>query len=117
MRNTASTSLPLLLLSLTLSLPVAAMSLLQPDTAAGLAQADAEEAFENGDKRLLGVMTRSLSVPAVDPGDVARVQQQCGIRKIQRGDVIADAQSLQNLRQRGEYLDAYNRRMLTLCLP
>ena len=92
-----------------------AMSLFEPATAQHSAEQDAQAAYRQGDKRLLGISTRGASVPGVDVDKIEVSKQRCGLRVIRRSDVIRSSDELEARRNQGEYIEAYNRAMFSLC--
>lgn len=105
-----------LLLSILLPTCTLAMSFYQSDSPADIATEEAEQAWQQGDKRLLGLMTRGMSLPGVEADNRQMAVKLCGVRKIHSTDVITSSEQLQTMREQTEYIAAYNRTMLTLCL-
>jgi len=92
------------------------MSIFDQDSETGnTAEADARIAFEQGDKRLLALMTRGLSVPGVDSDLLESVKQRCGTRTIQSTDVIKSDEQFEAMKQQSQYMRDYNTEMLKLC--
>ncbi|MFT5811635.1 MAG: hypothetical protein ACI9KM_002406, partial [Rubritalea sp.] len=50
-------------------------------------QADAQQAIKTGDLRLLGMATRSVSIPGVETDQILRYETKCGVQLI---DGISD---------------------------
>ncbi len=106
----------LLLMLCWISTPGVTMSLLEDETPASLAVGDAQEAYDRGDTRLLGIMTRGVSVPGVESARLDQAKLRCGLRTIQRSDVIRNREQLALMRQQSGYITRYNQTMLGLCL-
>ncbi len=95
--------------------PIYAMSLLSPESAQHTADQDAQAAYRQSDKRLIGISTRGVSVPGVDADKIEVSKQRCGLRIIRRSDVIRSSDELEARRNQAEYIEAYNRAMFSLC--
>ncbi len=92
-----------------------AMSLFEPETTQYTAEQDAQAAYREGDKRLLGISTRGVSVPGIDADKIEVSKQRCGLHVIRRSDVIRSSGELQARRKQAEYIEAYNQVMFRLC--
>ncbi len=92
-----------------------AMSLFGSETTQHTAEQDAQAAYRQGDKRLLGISTRGVSVPGVDADKIEVSKQRCGLRVIRRSDVIRSSDEREARRNQAEYIEAYNRAMFSLC--
>ena len=93
------------------------MSLHPTDATEDSAVEDATRAWQRGDRRLLGIMTRGLSVPGVAASRLAEARKHCGILTLSASDVITSEGQMQSLRERARYMEAYNRFMIERCLP
>ena len=96
---------------------VQGMSLHPADATEDNAVEDANRAWQRGDRRLLGMMTRGLSVPGVATSRLAQARKHCGILTLSTSDIISSEGQMQSLRERARYIEAYNRFMIERCLP
>ncbi len=81
-------------------------------------QADAGSAIAQGDLRLLGLATRAVSLPGVDPDEYHRYEQACGYRLIEGvSDVVRSDEHLRLIQKARSYALRYNAIIKTLCLP
>ncbi len=92
-----------------------AMSLFQSPDQTEAAPEDARDAFNGGDRRLLGFNFKLLSIPGIAPADYDRLREDCGVRVLNGDDVVKDEQELDDLELRSRYAEAYNQAMQDLC--
>lgn len=85
----------------------------QPETPA---IKDAELALQSGDKRLLALSLRALSIPGIDPADYKQAEKRCGIRFLDVDDVVESNEEIKRTSDQIEYAERYNLWMREHCL-
>ena len=81
-------------------------------------QADAAQAIAAGDLRLLGLATRAITLPGVDPDDFYRYEQACGYRLLDGvSDVVRSDEHLRLIQAARSYALRYNAIIKTQCIP
>lgn len=81
-------------------------------------QVDAARAIAQGDLRLLGLATRAISLPGVDPDEYYRYEQACGYRLIEGvSDVVRSDEHLRLIQKARSYALQYNAAIKTRCMP
>lgn len=79
-------------------------------------QADAQQAIKTGDLRLLGMATRSVSVPGVETDEILKYETQCGVQLIDGiSDVIRSDEHLRLMQKARSYALKYNAIIKTKC--
>ena len=78
------------------------------------AQQDALNAFNKGDKRLLGVQTRGVSVPGVDDKLLPILRDRYGVALRRVNDVVKDDKDRNSLTEVFQYVREYNGKMAEL---
>ncbi len=82
------------------------------------AQVDANQAIASNDLRLLGLATRSISIPGVAQNRRIRFEQACGVRLLDGvSDVIRSDEHLQLMQKARSYALQYNAIIKTVCQP
>ena len=81
-------------------------------------QADAEQAIKQNDLRLLGLATRSVSIPGVEASEVLAYEQSCGVQLIEGiSDVVRSNEHLRLMQKARSYALQYNAIIKTHCKP
>lgn len=78
------------------------------------AQQDAIDAFQKGDKRLLGVQTRGVSIPGVDDALLPELRKRYGVALRSVNDVIKSEEDRDSLTEVFQYVREYNGKMAQL---
>jgi hypothetical protein len=79
-------------------------------------QADAQQAIITGDLRLLGIATRSVSVPGVDGDQTLKYETKCGVQLIDGiSDVVRSDEHLRLMQKARSYALKYNAIIKTRC--
>jgi len=78
------------------------------------AQQDAVNAFQKGDKRLLGVQTRGVSIPGVDDKLLPVLRERYGVALRSVNDVIKSEEDRDSLTEVFQYVREYNGKMAQL---
>lgn len=78
------------------------------------AQQDALDAFNRGDKRLLGVQTRGISVPGVDEALLPILRERYGVVPKLVNDVIKNQDDRDSITEVFQYVRQYNEKMTEL---
>ncbi len=92
------TSLPVSSVAVTLTVP----------------QQDALDAFNRGDKKLLGVQTRGVSVPGVDEALLPVLRERYGVTLRHVTDVMKDQKDRDSIAEVFKYVRQYNGKMAEL---
>ena len=92
-----------------------AMSVFEPESIRHDAMQDADKAYQQGDRRLLGITTRGMSIPGIASDKIEVSKQRCGVRLIRRSDVVRSNEELQSRQDQAKYIEAYNQAMFKLC--
>ena len=79
-----------------------------------LAEQDALNAFNEGDKRLVGVRTRGISVPGVDEASIQKIRKRYGIKVSRASDVIRNKNDRNSLIEVFQYARQYNNKLVKL---
>ena len=81
-------------------------------------QADANQAVKQDDLRLLGLATRSVSIPGVDEADSLKYEQHCGVQLIEGiSDVVRSSEHLRLMQKARSYALKYNAVIKQHCRP
>ena len=81
-------------------------------------QADARQAVKKNDLRLLGLATRSVTIPGVDADQVVEYEQICGVQLIEGiSDVVRSDEHLRLMQKARGYALQYNAIIKTHCKP
>ncbi len=81
-------------------------------------QADANEAIRQKDLRLLGLATRSVTLPGIRKEDTLRYEQACGVQLIEGiSDVVRSDEHLRLMQKARSYALQYNAIIKTHCNP
>lgn len=81
-------------------------------------QNDARQAIKIGDLRLLGIATRTLSIPGVEKDDSYNYEQKCGVQLIDGvSDVVRSDEHLRLMQKARSYALKYNAIIKTVCKP
>jgi hypothetical protein len=79
-------------------------------------QADALQAIKIGDLRLLGMATRTISVPGVETDQILKYETKCGIQLIEGiSDVVRSDEHLRLMQKARSYALKYNAIIKTHC--
>lgn len=79
-------------------------------------QADAQQAIKTGDLRLLGMATRSVSIPGVATDDILKYETKCGVQLIDGiSDVVRSDEHLRLMQKARSYALKYNAIIKTKC--
>ena len=79
-------------------------------------QADAQQAIKTGDLRLLGMATRSVSIPGVETDQILKYETKCGVQLIDGiSDVIRSDEHLRLMQKARSYALKYNAIIKTVC--
>lgn len=79
-------------------------------------QADAQQAIKTGDYRLLGMATRSVSIPGVETDQILTYGSKCGVQLIDGiSDVIRSDEHLRLMQKARSYALKYNAIIKTHC--
>ena len=72
-------------------------------------QADANQAVKQNDTRLLGLATRSVSIPGIDKKDLLKYEEACGVQLIEGiSDVVRSDEHLRLMQKARSYALQYN---------
>ncbi len=77
-------------------------------------QQDALDAFNRGDKKLLGVQTRGVSVPGVDEALLPVLRERYGVALRHTSDVIKNQEDRDGITEVFQYVRQYNGKMAEL---
>jgi hypothetical protein len=77
-------------------------------------QQDALDAFNRGDKKLLGVQTRGVSVPGVDEALLPVLRERYGVTLRHVADVMKDQKDRDSIAEVFTYVRQYNGKMAEL---
>ena len=81
-------------------------------------QTDAQQALKKGDYRLLGLATRSVSIPGVVNEESLKYEMKCGVQLIEGiSDVIRSDEHLRLMQKARSYALQYNAIIKTRCYP
>ena len=81
-------------------------------------QADANQAVKKNDLRLLGLATRSVSIPGISKADTMKYEQHCGVQLIEGiSDVVRSDEHLRLMQKARSYALKYNEIIKTHCKP
>jgi hypothetical protein len=79
-------------------------------------QADAQQAIKTGDLRLLGMATRSVSIPGVETDQILKYEMKCGVQLIEGiSDVVRSDEHLRLMQKARSYALRYNTIIKTHC--
>jgi hypothetical protein len=79
-------------------------------------QADAQQAIKIGDLRLLGMATRSMSIPGVETDQILKYETKCGVQLIEGiSDVVRSDEHLRLMQKARSYALKYNAIIKTQC--
>ena len=79
-------------------------------------QADAQQAVRTGDLRLLGMATRSVSIPGVEMDQILKYETKCGVQLIDGiSDVVRSDEHLRLMQKARSYALKYNAIIKTYC--
>ena len=72
-------------------------------------QADANQAVKQNDLRLLGLATRSVSIPGIKKEDLLKYEESCGVQLIEGiSDVVRSDEHLRLMQKARSYALKYN---------
>lgn len=91
-----------------------AMDSSQEDELLTQGELDAQSAFDRGDKRLIGVQTRGVSIPGVQESVISKVRVLYGISLRPVTDVIKSEDDRNTLTEVFQYVRQYNGKMAEL---
>jgi hypothetical protein len=81
-------------------------------------QADANQAVKQNDLRLLGLATRSVNIPGIEPEDILKYEEQCGVQLIEGiSDVVRSDEHLRLMQKARSYALQYNAIIKVHCQP
>ena len=81
-------------------------------------QADARQAIKQNDLRLLGMATRSVTIPGIDPNEQLEYEEACGVQLIEGiSDVVRSDEHLRLMQKARSYALKYNAIIKTRCQP
>ena len=81
-------------------------------------QADAAQAIKTGDLRLLGLATRSVTIPGVDEDNSLKYEERCGVQLIEGiSDVVRSDEHLRLMQKARSYALKYNAVIKQHCQP
>ena len=81
-------------------------------------QADAEQAIRQGDLRLLGMATRAVNIPGIDPEQTLQYEESCGVQLIEGiSDVVRSDEHLRLMQKARSYALKYNAVIKLHCQP
>ncbi|TNF86895.1 MAG: hypothetical protein EP300_12115 [Gammaproteobacteria bacterium] len=81
-------------------------------------QADANQAIKKGDFRLLGIATRSVTIPGVSQEESLKYEEACGVQLIEGiSDVVRSDEHLRLMQKARSYALKYNAIIKTHCQP
>ncbi len=81
-------------------------------------QADAMQAVKQQDFRLLGMATRTVSIPGVSNEDSLKYEESCGVQLIEGiSDVVRSDEHLRLMQKARSYALKYNAIIKTYCQP
>jgi hypothetical protein len=79
-------------------------------------QSDAKQAIKTGDLRLLGMATRSVSIPGVETNRILKYETKCGVQLIEGiSDVVRSDEHLRLMQKARSYALKYNAIIKTHC--
>ena len=79
-------------------------------------QADAQQAIKTGDLRLLGLATRSISIPGVETAQILKYEMKCRVQLIDGiSDVVRSDEHLRLMQKARSYALKYNAIIKTHC--
>ena len=81
-------------------------------------QADAEQAVKKQDYRLLGLASRTVSIPGVSQPETLKYEEACGVQLIEGiSDVVRSDEHLRLMQKARSYALKYNAIIKTHCQP
>jgi hypothetical protein len=81
-------------------------------------QSDANQAVKQNDLRLLGLATRSVNIPGIEPEDTLKYEEQCGVQLIEGvSDVVRSDEHLRLMQKARSYALQYNAIIKVHCQP
>ena len=81
-------------------------------------QNDAKQAIKVGDLRLLGLATRTLSIPGINKAESYKYEEKCGVQLIDGvSDVVRSDEHLRLMQKARSYALKYNAIIKTKCKP
>jgi hypothetical protein len=81
-------------------------------------QADANQAVKQNDMRLLGLATRSVSIPGIQKTDLLKYEEACGVQLIEGiSDVVRSDEHLRLMQKARSYALKYNAIIKIHCHP
>lgn len=81
-------------------------------------QADANQAILQNDLRLLGLATRTVSIPGVQKADSYKYEEACGVQLIEGiSDIVRSDEHLRLMQKARSYALKYNAIIKTRCQP
>ena len=81
-------------------------------------QADANQAILQNDLRLLGLATRTVSIPGVQKQEAYKYEEACGVQLIEGiSDVVRSDEHLRLMQKARSYALRYNAIIKTRCQP
>ena len=81
-------------------------------------QADAAQAIEQNDLRLLGLATRSVNIPGIKKEDMLKYEEHCGVQLIEGiSDIVRSDEHLRLMQIARSYALKYNAIIKTHCQP
>ncbi len=81
-------------------------------------QADAAQAINQNDLRLLGLATRSVNIPGIKKEDMLKYEDHCGVQLIEGiSDVVRSDEHLRLMQKARSYALKYNAMIKTHCQP
>ena len=81
-------------------------------------QADANQAVKQNDLRLLGLATRSVTIPGINQDDTLKYEESCGVQLIEGiSDVVRSDEHLRLMQKARSYALKYNAIIKLHCMP
>jgi|GEM_PF-488485 len=81
-------------------------------------QTDAQQALKKGDFRLLGLATRSVTIPGIAKEEMLKYELKCGVQLIDGiSDVVRSDEHLRLMQKARSYALQYNAIIKTRCKP
>ena len=81
-------------------------------------QADAEQAIKQNDLRMLGLATRTVSIPGIEEDEVLQYEEACGVQLIEGiSDVVRSDEHLRLMQKARSYALRYNNIIKQYCQP
>ncbi len=81
-------------------------------------QADAQQAVKKKDFRLLGLATRTVNIPGIDPQESLKYEEACGVQLIEGiSDVVRSDEHLRLMQKARSYALKYNAIIKLHCQP